>query len=75
MACLKTGSSICLKRTTRRREGAEGRREKIPGSRKLCLASGRCNFDKTRPWLGLVDLSRIQTGTFFSGGPSWLGDG
>ena len=36
-----------------------------PGSRKFCLASGGCNFDKTRPWLGLVDLSRIPSGTFF----------
>ena len=36
-----------------------------PGSRKFCLASGGCNFAKTRPWLGLVDLSRIPNGTFF----------
>ena len=29
------------------------------------MASGGCNFGKTRPWLGLVDLSRIPSGTFF----------
>ena len=45
-------------------------------SRKLCLASGGCNFGKTRPWLGLVDLSRIpsRASSFFSGGKSWLGN-
>ena len=32
-------------------------------------------WGKLRISLGLVDLSRIQSGTFFSGGPSWLGNG
>ena len=36
-----------------------------PGSRKFFLASGACDFDKTRPWLGLVDLSRIPSVAFF----------
>ena len=44
------------------------------------VAFGGCNFGKTPPvartWLGLVDLSRIPSGIFFSsGGPSWLGNG
>ena len=38
-----------------------------PGSRKFCLASGGCKLEQTRPWLGLVDLSRIPSGTFFFG--------
>ena len=39
----------------------------IPASRKFCLASGGCKLRQTRPWLGLVDLSRITSGTFFFG--------
>ena len=31
----------------------------------FCLASGGCKLEQTRPWLGLVDLSRIPSGTFF----------
>ena len=50
------------RRATRAHSGSQS-----PGSRKLCLASGGCNFGKTRPWLGLVDLSRIPSGTFFFG--------
>ena len=29
------------------------------------LSSGGCKLRQTRPWLGLVDLSRIPSGTFF----------
>ena len=33
-----------------------------PGSRCSWLASGGCKPQQTRPWLGLVDLSRIPSG-------------
>ena len=46
-----------------------------PGRGKFWLASGGCNFGKARPWLGLVNLSRIPVRAFFPGGPSWLGNG
>ena len=36
-----------------------------PGRHFFCLASGGCELKQTRPWLGLVDLSRIPSGTFF----------
>ena len=36
-----------------------------PGRRFFYLASGGCKLQQTRPWLGLVDLSRIPSGTFF----------
>ena len=35
-----------------------------PASRIFCLASGGCKLEQTRPWVGLVDLSRIPSGTF-----------
>ena len=38
---------------------------KSPASRKFGLASRGSGLDKNRPWLGLVDLSRIPSGTFF----------
>ena len=42
-----------------------------------CLASGGYKLQQQtrRPWLGLVDLSRTPSGTFFSGGPPCLGNG
>ena len=39
--------------------------QKIPGRQKNCLASGGCKLQQTRPWLGLVGLSRTPSGTFF----------
>ena len=36
-----------------------------PGRRTFCLASGGCKVQQTRPWLGLVDLSRIPKILFF----------
>ena len=36
-----------------------------PGRQKFCLASGGCKLQQTRPWLGLVDLSRVPSGIFF----------
>ena len=39
-------------------------------SRKLCLASGGYEPQQTRPWLGLVCLSRTPSGTFFFFGRS-----
>ena len=36
-----------------------------PASRKFCLASGGYKPQQTRPWLGLVGLSRTPSGTFF----------
>ena len=39
--------------------------DQSPGRRKFCLASGGCKLEPTRPWLGLVGLSRIPSGTFF----------
>ena len=35
------------------------------GRRKLCLASRGGGLGQIRPWLGLVDLSRIPNGTLF----------
>ena len=35
-----------------------------PGSRNNCLASRGSGFGQNRPWLGLVDFSRIPSGTF-----------
>ena len=46
-----------------------------PGSRKFCLASGGSSLNQNRLWLGLVGFSRIPSGTFFSGDPSWLVNG
>ena len=36
-----------------------------PGRRTFCLASGGFKVQQTRPWLGLVDLSRIPKRLFF----------
>ena len=40
-----------------------GQEAQSPGRRKFCLASGGCKLEQTRPWLDLVDLSRIPSGT------------
>ena len=49
-----------------RGEGGGGvTKRQSPGRRKFCLASGGCKLEQTRPWLGLVDLSRIPSGIFF----------
>ena len=45
---------------------------KSPASSKFCLASGGCKLEQNRPWVGLVDLSRIPIGIFFPGGPPCL---
>ena len=37
------------------------RRWQSPASRKICLASGGCNYDQTRPRLGLVCLSKTPS--------------
>ena len=68
----KGNAGLGLSQTPRRACRA---REQSPGSRKCRLASGGCNFDKTRPWLGLVCLSKTPSGTFFSACPPWLGNG
>ena len=39
--------------------------EESPGRQKSCLASGGYKPHQTRPWLGLLDLSRVPSGTFF----------
>ena len=53
---------MCYRRVSK--SGDEIRRYQAT-SRKFCLAFGGCKLQQTRPWLGLVDLSRIPSGTFF----------
>ena len=65
---LARSASLVLQTTPKPRVPAGNQRAadlQSPASRKFCLASGGCNFGKTRPWLGLVDLRRIPNGIFF----------
>ena len=73
--CRDAGEMAQLKGRSLRRafsvSGRAGRRlpggslRESPASRKLFLASAGCKLRQTRPWLGLVDLSRVPCGTFF----------
>ena len=47
--------------TTRERS----QRNQSPASITFCLASRGSGFGQNRPWLGLINLSRIPSGTFF----------
>ena len=49
--------------------------QKAPVVHFFCPACGGFGIRQTRTQLGLVDLSRIPSGTFCPGGPSWLGNG